>query len=523
MQARKDELARMVAENVKLLGSLDAEKASHLERREMLLRATEEREKAVVEKSKAMTECQTLQVELRHCKGNLESMEQVTRIIATMIGFVHGCELHSDTRLHLIDMLCCCEQRLAQANVELIKAQDALAERLERCDKLEVCERRLDEMLAKTNQEVERLREALQRAEASSSEASKNEDDLRAKLNDAQLKMHEANGRAQGLQYELEDSKRSLETEITNGADKEAALNKEQAYCRSLEKELAAFKIKYQNQETELISVRESDRHHSMTMAELEVSLNITRSSMSAEQSKLQQELILARLAVEQIFKAVCQKNAEVEAEKKKNEGSNEKEQGAGAGQNKVEGAEIPPADGSNLEAPDKSKAMTNGHAEEQSLSSHSISDMTTMTCQQVHEMARKVMRLQQQNANLLNQVGQVEEVRMRADTLGRDKYLAEEELAKVRATVDIQKTDLETVRKTKARLETELQAADAKVSKLNKSLLDMEAQHAKEQVCTCAACTILFMHTLPFCYSHWMMLTVMIFPARGCKPALST
>lgn len=94
MQARKDELARMVAENVKLLGSLDAEKASHLERREMLLRATEEREKAVVEKSKAMTECQTLQVELRHCKGNLESMEQVTRIIATMIGFVHGCELH---------------------------------------------------------------------------------------------------------------------------------------------------------------------------------------------------------------------------------------------------------------------------------------------------------------------------------------------------------------------------------------------------------------------------------------------
>ena len=60
-----------------------------------------------------------------------------------------------------------------------------------------------------------------------------------------------------------------------------------------------------------------------------------------------------------------------------------------------------------------------------------------------------------------------------------RDKYLAEEELAKVRATMDIQKTDLETVRKTKARLETELQAADAKVSKLNKLLLDMEAQHA--------------------------------------------
>jgi golgin subfamily B member 1 len=522
MQARKDELARMVAENVKLLGSLDAEKASHLERREMLLRATEEREKAVVEKSKAMTECQTLQVELRHCKGNLESMEQVMRIIATMIGLVHGCDLHSDTRLHLIDMLRCCEQRLAQANVELIKAQDALAERAERCDKLEACERRLDEMLAKTNQEVERLREALQRAEASSSEASKNEDDLRAKLNDAQLKMHEANGRAQGLEYELEDSKRSLETEITNGADKEAALNKEQAYCRSLEKELAAFKIKYQNQETELISVRESDRHHSMTMAELEVSLNTTRSSMSAEQSKLQQELILARLAVEQIFKAVYQKNAEVEAEKKKNEGSNEKEPGAGAGQDKVEGAEIPPADGRNSEAPDKSKVITNGHAE-QSLSSHSISDMATMTCQHVHEMARKVMRLQQQNANLLKQVGQVEEVRMRADTLGRDKYLAEEELAKVRSTMDIQKTDLETVRKTKARLETELQAADAKVSKLNKSLLDMEAQHAKEQVCICADCTILFMHTLPFFYSHWMVLTVMMSPARGCKPALST
>lgn len=80
MQARKDELARTVAENVKLLGSLDAEKASHLERREMLLRATEDREKAVAEKSKVTTEYSTLQVELRHCRGNLETMEQVMRV-----------------------------------------------------------------------------------------------------------------------------------------------------------------------------------------------------------------------------------------------------------------------------------------------------------------------------------------------------------------------------------------------------------------------------------------------------------
>ena len=48
LQARKDELARVVAENVKLLGQLDAEKASHMERRELLMRAEEDREKALV-------------------------------------------------------------------------------------------------------------------------------------------------------------------------------------------------------------------------------------------------------------------------------------------------------------------------------------------------------------------------------------------------------------------------------------------------------------------------------------------
>jgi len=450
----------------------------------MLLRATEDREKAVAEKSKVTTECGTLQVELRHCRGNLESMEQVMRVTMRSTFVLVG--LYD--RLHLIDMLCWCEQRLAQANVELRKAQDALAAKVESSDQLEARERQLEEVLAKTNQEVERLREAIERAEAKTLEASKNEDQMRAKYNDVQLKLHEANGRAEGLQHDLEDSKNSLETEIKNGADKEAALMKEQAYCRSLEKELAGFKIKYQNQETQLISARESDRHHSMTMADLEVSLNTTRSTMSAEQSKLQQDLVLARLAVEQIFKAVDQKNAEVDAEKKKLEGSNDKEREAGAGKNKKDGAENPPADGSTSEAPGTRKVATNGNVEEESLSSRPISDMATITCKHVHELGKKVIRLQQQNTNLLNQVGQVEEVRLRADTLGRDKYLAEEELTKVRATMDQQKTDLETVRKTKARLETELQAADAKVSMLNKTLLDMESQHAKDQVCVCYA-----------------------------------
>ena len=65
-QARKDELARTVAENVKLLGQLDAEKAEVIERRAHILRVEEEREKALAEKAKTATECQTLQVELRH-------------------------------------------------------------------------------------------------------------------------------------------------------------------------------------------------------------------------------------------------------------------------------------------------------------------------------------------------------------------------------------------------------------------------------------------------------------------------
>ena len=48
----QDELARTVAENVKLLGQLDTEKASHLERKELLLRRDDELEKVVQEKSK---------------------------------------------------------------------------------------------------------------------------------------------------------------------------------------------------------------------------------------------------------------------------------------------------------------------------------------------------------------------------------------------------------------------------------------------------------------------------------------
>ena len=147
-------------------------------------------------------------------------------------------------------------------------------------------------------QEVERLREALERGDAKTLEACKSAEEVRTKYNDTHLTLHEANGRIQGLVRELEDSKKSLDNEIKSAADKEAALMKEQAYCRSLEKELAAFKFKFQDQETALVSARESDRNRSLTLAELEVSLNTTRSSMGAEHTKLQQVRMLGFLTL---------------------------------------------------------------------------------------------------------------------------------------------------------------------------------------------------------------------------------
>ena len=60
-----------------------------------------------------------------------------------------------------------------------------------------------------------------------------------------------------------------------------------------------------------------------------------------------------------------------------------------------------------------------------------SISDMAAATCQQIHELGKRVVRLQQQNLKLLEQVGHVEDLRLTADTLRRDKYLAEEELSR--------------------------------------------------------------------------------------------
>ena len=67
----------------------------------------------------------------------------------------------------------------------------------------------------------------------------------------------------------------------------------------------------------------------------------------------------------------------------------------------------------------------------EAQLEQRSISDMAAATCQQIHELGKRVVRLQQQNLKLLEQVGQAEDLRLTADTLRRDKYLAEEELSR--------------------------------------------------------------------------------------------
>ena len=45
---------------MKLLGQLDSEKASHLERRELLIKADESRESAMADTSRVQTECRYL-------------------------------------------------------------------------------------------------------------------------------------------------------------------------------------------------------------------------------------------------------------------------------------------------------------------------------------------------------------------------------------------------------------------------------------------------------------------------------
>ena len=72
------------------------------------------------------------------------------------------------------------------------------------------------------------------------------------------------------------------------------------------------------------------------------------------------------------------------------------------------------------------------------------ISEMQTKTCQFVHELTNKLLRLEQQNASMLKQMEEVEELRLRADSLGRDKCIADEEIARLRACCDKGKQELD-------------------------------------------------------------------------------
>ena len=74
------------------------------------------------------------------------------------------------------------------------------------------------------------------------------------------------------------------------------------------------------------------------------------------------------------------------------------------------------------------------------------ISEMQTKTCQFVHELTNKLLRLEQQNASVLKQMEEVEELRLRADSLGRDKCIADDEISRLRACCDKGKQELNTL-----------------------------------------------------------------------------
>ena len=72
------------------------------------------------------------------------------------------------------------------------------------------------------------------------------------------------------------------------------------------------------------------------------------------------------------------------------------------------------------------------------------ISEMQTKTCQFVHELTNKLLRLEQQNTSVLKQMEEVQELRLRADSLGRDKSIADAEIARLRACCDKGKQELD-------------------------------------------------------------------------------
>ncbi len=112
------------------------------------------------------------------------------------------------------------EQRLAQAHVDLQKTNANLADKTDKSDVLESRERQLDAQLAKSNLEIERLKEALESAASKAAESLKIAEGMRGKYNDTQLQLHEATGREQCVQRELDDAKNSLESEIKSVADR---------------------------------------------------------------------------------------------------------------------------------------------------------------------------------------------------------------------------------------------------------------------------------------------------------------
>ena len=180
------------------------------------------------------------------------------------------------------------------------------------------------------------------------------------------------------------------------------------------------------------------------------------------------------------MYKAAREKSSEVRAaEAKRDKGGDEPGSGdgggrvSGAGEGEEGAASNPP-----LETGDSTSGSVKVGSENEGETGLSMAEMVTATCQSVHDLSKKVLRLQQQNANLLAQVGEVEEQRRRADTAGRDKFLAEEELTKIRGAMDKLKLEGDAQRKANVRLECEIQTEQDKLRDLRQEKMDADVHH---------------------------------------------
>jgi chromosome segregation ATPase len=200
------------------------------------------------------------------------------------------------------------EDRLSAANVKVDKLSTELRQYSLKCDALELKTKDAEDGLGSAVETIKKqkaeLSSLVDKIEANEREITR----LRAHADTLELRLHERNEKERRLQQEIDEIRLSLNLEIKQSAMTQSTLLQVQALNRSLERELDEARNEGYNVKCKFRTVEELDKEHVNKICEMEVELASTRATMKKESSELQQMIVMARMAIEQIHHAVFPK-----------------------------------------------------------------------------------------------------------------------------------------------------------------------------------------------------------------------